>query len=119
MSLFWELSYIGYLPVGFSCFMGMVVVLWGFINQKRSIIVYNVFEFPLFIRPMEEGLALVKKFDGEFPDRYFDEVMEYIGMEPSDFMDLCDKFRSPHLWDKNQAGEWKLRHNVWGGGLED
>jgi len=67
----------------------------------------------------EEGLALVKKFDGEFPDRYFDEVMEYIGMEPSDFMDLCDKFRSPHLWDKNQAGEWKLRHNVWGGGLED
>lgn len=66
----------------------------------------------------EEGVALVKKFDGEFPDRYFNEIMDYIDMKPEHFMELCDKFRSPHLWGKN-AGEWTLRHNVWGGGLND
>lgn len=66
----------------------------------------------------EEGVALVKKFDGEFPDRYFNEIMDYIDMKPEHFMELCDKFRSPHLWGKN-AGEWALRHNVWGGGLND
>jgi N-acetyl sugar amidotransferase len=60
----------------------------------------------------EEGVALVKRFDGEFPDRYFNEVMEYIGMKPERFMELADQARSPHLWDK-VGGEWKLRHAVW------
>lgn len=68
----------------------------------------------------EEGVALVKKFDGEFPDRYFNEIMEYLGIDPDYFRtDLTNRFRSPHLWGLNDKGEWSLRHNVWGGGLED
>ncbi|MNK65842.1 hypothetical protein D3C87_851460 [compost metagenome] len=67
----------------------------------------------------EEGVALVNRFDGEFPDRYFNDVMEYIGMESEHFHELCDKFRSPHLWGKGENGEWKLRHNVAGKGLDD
>ena len=59
----------------------------------------------------EEGVALVRRFDGEFPDRYFQEVMDYLEMKPERFMELCDKFRSPHLWAK-ENGEWKLRHQV-------
>ncbi|MDC0335474.1 N-acetyl sugar amidotransferase [Pseudodesulfovibrio sp.] len=59
----------------------------------------------------EEGVALVHKYDGEFPDRYFDEVMDYIGMDPDHFHELCDKNRSPHLWEKVN-GEWKLKHMV-------
>lgn len=59
----------------------------------------------------EEGVALVKRFDGEFPDRYFKEVMEYIGMKPERFFELCDQFRSPHLW-KKENGQWKLRYQV-------
>jgi N-acetyl sugar amidotransferase len=68
----------------------------------------------------EEGVALVKRFDGEFPDKYFDEIMEYLDINPEYFKnELSDKFRSPHLWAKNEKGEWQLRHNIWGGGLED
>jgi hypothetical protein len=59
----------------------------------------------------KEGVALVHKFDGEFPDRYFGEVMEYIGMKPEEFFQLCDEFRSPHLWEKVK-GEWVLKHKV-------
>jgi N-acetyl sugar amidotransferase len=59
----------------------------------------------------EEGVALVQRFDGEFPEKYFNEIMEYIGMEPERFMELCDEFRSPHLWNK-ENGEWKLRYQV-------
>lgn len=66
----------------------------------------------------EEGVALVKRFDGEFPDKYFNLVMDYIGMKPERFHELCDEFRSPHLW-KKVNGEWKLRHTVWGGGVDD
>lgn len=67
----------------------------------------------------EEGVALVKRFDGEFPDRYFEDVMSYIDMKPEHFHELCDKFRSPHLWGKDKDGLWKLRHNVQKNGLND
>lgn len=60
----------------------------------------------------EEGVALVKRYDGEFPDRYFQEVMDYIGMDPEYFFQLCDRARSPHLW-KKENGAWRLRHPVW------
>ena len=66
----------------------------------------------------EEGQALVKRFDGEFPDRYFDEVMNYIGMDPEKFHELCNEFRSPHLWDSSN-GKWKLRHTVNLDGTDD
>ena len=59
----------------------------------------------------EEGVALVKKFDGEFPDRYFDDVMSFLDMEPSYFHELCDEARSPHLWVK-ENGHWKLRNPI-------
>ncbi len=68
----------------------------------------------------EDGVALVKKFDGEFPDKYFDEIMEYLEINPEYFKnELTDKYRSPHLWGKNENGIWQLRHNVFKGGLND
>jgi N-acetyl sugar amidotransferase len=58
-----------------------------------------------------EGIQLVKRFDGEFPEKYFREVMEHIGLAPERFLELCDAFRSPHLWNK-ENGHWNLRHPV-------
>ncbi|MBU2494637.1 MAG: N-acetyl sugar amidotransferase [Bacteroidetes bacterium] len=67
----------------------------------------------------EEGQALVKRFDGEFPDKYFNEIMEYIGMDGDYFRnELTDKFRSPHLWTIVN-GVWKLRHTVNSDGVDD
>lgn len=79
----------------------------------------------------DEGVALVKRFDHEFPQRFADEIFSYLSipesefpiaskmfeqptMDMSYFMDLADSFRSPHLWTW-QDGEWKLRHAVWHG----
>jgi len=67
----------------------------------------------------EEGQALVKRFDGEFPDRYFNEVMDYLEIDPDYFRcELTDKFRSDHLWKKIN-GNWKLRHTVNNDGVSD
>ena len=66
----------------------------------------------------EEGQALVRRFDGEFPDRYFKEIMDYLEMKPEHFIELCDRFRSPHLWSKVD-GMWRLRHTVNNDGCED
>jgi N-acetyl sugar amidotransferase len=59
----------------------------------------------------EEGVALVRRFDGEFPHRHFRVFLEYTGLTEQQFWDAVDSFRSPHLWEKVN-GEWKLKYQV-------
>ena len=53
----------------------------------------------------EEGVSLVRRFDGEYPERFEEEVLRYLsvpGFVPASrewLMVLAEKFRSPHLWD--------------------
>jgi hypothetical protein len=75
-----------------------------------------------------EGVALVKKFDHEFPERFIDELMNYMSLPSSEFPvasamfeepimnrqyfeRLVDNFRSPHLWQWD--GQWSLRKPIW------
>ncbi|MDX8400574.1 MAG: N-acetyl sugar amidotransferase [Gallionellaceae bacterium] len=60
----------------------------------------------------EEGVTLIRKYDQEPPQKYFKEFLEYIDITEEQFYATVDKFRSPHLWNK-ENGEWKLRHTVW------
>lgn len=74
----------------------------------------------------DEGVALVKRFDGEYPTRFEKELCVYLSITPKEFpvahkafvhpimdrayfMKIADRFRSPHLWKKEKGG-WKLRH---------
>jgi len=76
-----------------------------------------------------EGISLVKKYDGEFPERFIGELLKYLSIGPEEFpgaaqmfeepvMDLdyfnhlVNRFRSPHLWE-HSSGVWSLRHAVW------
>ena len=76
----------------------------------------------------EEGVALVRKFDGEYPTRFEQEIFRYLSLDhpkmnvdPSSlgqiqmdsdyFQALSDNFRSAHLWQKN-GDNWSLRHQV-------
>lgn len=59
----------------------------------------------------EEGVALVRRYDLEFPRKYFSEFLDYLAMEESEFFAIADSFRSPHLW-KQTADGWQLRHQV-------
>lgn len=73
----------------------------------------------------DEGVLLVKKYDHEFPERFADELMEYLSVNDREFPDaakmferpimtrdyfaqLTDTFRSDHLW-VYESGNWKLR----------
>jgi hypothetical protein len=67
----------------------------------------------------EEGVALVNKFDGEFPEKYFNTFLEYCGITKEYFHEVIDSWRSPHLWHRDESGEWKLKHNVAGTGVND
>ena len=59
-------------------------------------------------------VKLIKKYDGEFPDRYFKEILNYIKLKPQTFFNYKINL-DPH----NLKGKWYLRHNCWGGGVDD
>jgi N-acetyl sugar amidotransferase len=59
----------------------------------------------------EEGVALVHRYDQEFPRKYFPDFLRYLDMEEAEFFEIADSFRSPHLWRKTNEG-WQLRHRV-------
>lgn len=75
-----------------------------------------------------EGVALVRRFDGEFPERFAEECFRYLSLPEAQFPQahyrfeqplvdreyfdhLADRFRSPHLWQHDDGG-WSLRHTV-------
>lgn len=65
----------------------------------------------------EEGVALVKKYDGEYPARFEQEIFDYLNVPGfpeytrESFLKHCEKFKSPHLWDGD-----KLRHTIFNQG---
>ncbi len=76
----------------------------------------------------DEAIALVKKYDGEYPDRFENEIFEYLSINEEEFtqaskmfehpmmtkeyfINLCDTFRSPHIW-KREGDDWLLRESV-------
>jgi N-acetyl sugar amidotransferase len=68
----------------------------------------------------DEGIALVRRYDGAFPNRHFKWFLNYLNITEEEFWEVINLYRtiSPHVW-RNVGGEWKLRHNVWGGGVDD
>ena len=60
----------------------------------------------------EEGISLVKKFDGEKPKKYHQTFLDYAGITDSELDAVIDSWRSDHLWEKTEEG-WKLKHAVW------
>ena len=60
----------------------------------------------------EEGIALVKKYDSEFPNKYFKEFLEYIDVNEKNFWKIVDNFRSPHLWKKDENNNWTLKKKI-------
>jgi N-acetyl sugar amidotransferase len=76
----------------------------------------------------DEGISLVKKFDGEYPARFDEEIFRYLSLPKTEykaassmfeqpimdrdyFMLLADQFRSPHIWMWT-GNTWKLRFTV-------
>lgn len=75
---------------------------------------------------LEEASALIRKYDGEFPERWAEEIFEYLTIDEHSFTEahkqfehpimnreyfeaLTNKFRSPHLWTYEEDS-WRLRY---------
>jgi N-acetyl sugar amidotransferase len=76
----------------------------------------------------DEGIALIRRYDGEFPERFAEQLFQYLSLSEKEFpqaakrfeapiMDrayfdaLANRFRSPHLW-AHENGQWRLRRTI-------
>jgi N-acetyl sugar amidotransferase len=55
----------------------------------------------------EEGIALMKRYEGEFPQKYFREFLEYLDITEEHFWEVVDSWRAPNLWKKVNE-KWDL-----------
>ena len=57
----------------------------------------------------EEGLELVRKYDGEYPDEHLSEMLDYLRLTVEEFSEIVDKHRNPEIWTK-EGDKWSLKY---------
>jgi N-acetyl sugar amidotransferase len=62
----------------------------------------------------DEGIALIKRYDHEFPKKYYNEFLDFCSITDEQVQEVIDSWRSDHIWEK-VGEEWKLRTPIWGG----
>lgn len=59
----------------------------------------------------EEGVALVRRYDAEFPKKELQTFLDYCGFDEEVFWEVMERWRNPKHW-KQTNGVWDLRHQV-------
>jgi hypothetical protein len=54
----------------------------------------------------EEGIRLVKKYDGKYPHYAVSEFQKYSGMSKEEIDQIIDSFTNPLLFKRNEKGEF-------------
>lgn len=61
----------------------------------------------------EEGIELVRKYDGKCATKYVQIFCDYIGISLDEFWQTVEKFRNKEIFKKNKRGEWVLKDPIW------
>jgi N-acetyl sugar amidotransferase len=56
----------------------------------------------------EEGMDLVKKYDGKCHPKYVEKLCNYLDITTNEFWNIVEKSRNRNIWKKNKFGEWTL-----------
>lgn len=59
----------------------------------------------------EEGIALVNRYDGEFPQKHYKTFLDFCDITEDEFNEVIDSWRAEHIWN-NIDGEWVLKTDV-------
>lgn len=59
----------------------------------------------------DDGIALIKRYDHEFPRKYYKEFLDFCSITEEQVEEVIDSWRSDHIW-KKEDGEWKLRKPI-------
>ncbi len=60
----------------------------------------------------DKGIELARKYDNEFPENNFDEVLEYLGMNNEKFEEIVNKHRNNEIWKSSRNNKWELINSI-------
>ena len=60
----------------------------------------------------EEGIALVKEFDGRCADRFVKAYCDFLEISVDEFWQYVEAYRG-NMWEKNKQGQWVLKDPIW------
>ena len=60
----------------------------------------------------EEGIALVRDFDGRCADRFIEGFCRWIDISVEEFWRVANSYRGS-MWEKNADGAWVLKNPIW------
>lgn len=58
-----------------------------------------------------DAVDVARRYDGEFPDEFLPDVLDYLGMRRGELIDIIDLHRNSELWVRD-GGTWRLRYPV-------
>ncbi|MEQ8284625.1 N-acetyl sugar amidotransferase [Thalassospira sp.] len=61
----------------------------------------------------DEGIELVRKYDGKCNEIYLDKLANYLDIPRSELDDLIASYRNKDLWHLNNHGEWELKEAIY------
>jgi len=60
----------------------------------------------------DEGIALVKEFDGLCADRFVEEYCDFLDISVEDFWEIVERYRG-NMWVKDAERKWTLKNPIW------
>lgn len=57
----------------------------------------------------DEGLDLVRKYDGKCDSSYIERFCHYLGIDETEFWEVAESYRDPEIWHRSTTGEWQLK----------
>ncbi|MBS1468063.1 MAG: N-acetyl sugar amidotransferase, partial [Subdoligranulum sp.] len=61
----------------------------------------------------EEAIPIIKARDGKLDPLCVRDFCDFCGYTESEFWKIMDKFYNRDLFEKNDCGEWVLKHPIW------
>lgn len=61
----------------------------------------------------EEAIEAVRLHDGKLDSKCVQDFIEFVGYSETEFWKIVDRFYNRDLFEKNQFGEWELKHPIW------
>lgn len=60
----------------------------------------------------EEGMALVRLYDGKCAPKYIHEFCRYIGITPEEFWRVAESYRDQKIFEKDSLGHWHIHEEL-------
>ena len=60
----------------------------------------------------DKAIEHVKQYDAEFPSEHFNEVLDFLNLNNTEFEEIVNKHRNNEIWQSNINNKWELKYKI-------